>query len=527
MPKTSIAQIAAALCVAAMVLPGSGVGWAATMRDTFIWGKAGDADTLDAPVTTSGETGEVVRQIFNVLVRPKPGGTEVEPDLATSWSVSPDGLVWTFTLRQGVRFHDGTPWNAEAAKFNFDRWADDKNPYHPVKERVYEFWSDFMADAFKEAKAVDPETLQLVLKQPNAPLIYNLSIITFDFASPASIKQYGADGVGLHPVGTGPYKFVEWLRDDHVTLEANPTFFRPGLPKTKRLVMRVIKDNSARFLALKANEIQAMELPAPDDVKAAAGDPTLKVGYRPPFNTGWIRFNMNNNLFKDKRVRQAFALAINKEQIVKGLYGGYGEVAGQLLPPGMWGRSSKAHPYPYDPAKAKQLLSGAGYPDGLSVDFWYVPISRPFFPSAKEIGTAICSDLAKVDVKCTLMTEDWGAYLNDVLHTNKFPIFMIGQVGDTGDPDDWLGFFYAKSDPNSALYSYHNQTVLDLVARARMLMNHTDRAKAYGEIADITYDDVRDIPLAYAKVPLLMRKNVVGLVGQPNGIEYMDTVELK
>jgi peptide/nickel transport system substrate-binding protein len=223
------------------------------------------------------------------------------------------------------------------------------------------FWRDFVADSFQEARVVDPETLQIVLKKPNATVLYSLAIVTFDFASPASIKQYGAEGIGLHPVGTGPYKFVEWVRDDHVMMEANPHFFRPGLPKAKRLVMRVIKDNGARFLALKANEIQAMELPDPEDVKAAAEDPTLKVGYRPPFNTGWLRFNMNNVLFKDKRVRQAFALAIDKESIVKGLDGGYGEVAGQLMPPGMWGRSSKAHPYPYDPNKAKRFLADAGY----------------------------------------------------------------------------------------------------------------------------------------------------------------------
>jgi peptide/nickel transport system substrate-binding protein len=196
-------------------------------------------------------------------------------------------------------------------------------------------------------------------------------------------------------------------------------------------------------------------------------------------------------------------------------------------PPGMWGRSSKVQPYPYDLNKAKRLLTDAGYPNGLSVDFWYVPVSRPFFPAGKAIGTAICNDLVEVNIKCNLMTEDWAMYLRDRLQTNKFAIFMTGWIGDNGDPDDWLGYFYAKYDSKSAYYSYNNQTVLGLVVKARTLINKADRAKAYSQIADITYDDVRDIPLAHARVPLLMRKNVFGLVGQPDAMEYMETVELK
>ncbi len=506
--------------------PAARMGWAAQMGNTFVWGKSGDADTLDNQVSSNGETSEVTTQIFNVLVRAKPGQTDVEPDLADSWSVSPDGLVWTFKLRKGVTFHDGTPWNAEAAKFNFDRMSDPKNPYHAVKGFDFEYWNDFMSDSFQEAKVVDPYTLQLVLKKPNAPLVYNLSIISFQFNSPASFKKYGADGVGQHPVGTGPYKFVEWVRDDHITLEANPSFFRKGLPKTKRVVMRVLKDNAARFLALKANEIQAMELPNTDDVKVAQKDPNLKVGFRPPFNTGWVRFNINNDIFKDKRIREAVAHALNRQAIVQGLYGGFGEVAGQHMPPSMWGRVQTTKGYEYDTAKAKQLLAEAKYPNGFSLDFWYIPVSRPYFPAGKEIGTAIASDLGKVGIRVHLMTEDWAAYLKD-RKTNKFPIFMIGWIGDNGDPDDWLGFFFPKYDASNAYLSYNNSAVFDLINKAKVTVSQAERAKMYAQAEQILLNDYRDIPIAHAKVPILMRKNVSGLVGQPDANEYMETVEVK
>jgi peptide/nickel transport system substrate-binding protein len=507
--------------------PAARQGWAAQSNDTFIWGKSGDADTLDNQVSSNGETSEVTTQIYNVLVRAKQGRTDVEPDLADSWSVSSDGLVWTFKLRKGVTFQDGTPWNAEAAKFNFDRMADPKNPYHTTAKGLdFEYWNDFMADSFKEAKVTDPYTLQLVLKQPNAPLLYNLSIIAFDMASPASFKQYGGEGVGQHPVGTGPYKFVEWVRDDHITLEANPTFFRKGLPKTKRVIMRVMKDNAARFLALKANEIQAMELPNTEDVKAAQQDPNLKTGFRPAFDTGWVRFNMNNDIFKDKRIREAVALSINRQAIVQGLYAGYGEVAQQHMPPLMWGRIPNWKGYSYDPTKAKQLLAEAQYPNGFSLDFWYIPVSRPYFPNGKEIGTAIASDLGKIGIRVHLMTEDWAAYLKD-RNTNKFPIFMIGWIGDNGDPDDWLGYFFPKHDPNNAYLSYNNSAVFDLINKAKITVSQAERAKMYAQAEQLIVDDYRDVPIAHAKVPILMRKNVDGLVGQPDANEYMETVSLK
>jgi len=521
----SAVVIAAMLVVGVVVVPGSVTGWAMGPA-TFIWGKSGDADTLDNPVTTNGESYEVTAQIFNMLARMKPGQTDIESDLATSWSVSSDGLVWTFKLRQGVTFHDGTPWNAEAAKFNFDRWADRTNPYHAVKGMDYSYFNDMLSSAFQEARVVDPYTLQLVLKKPNAPLIYNLSIAAFAFASPASIKQYGGQGLGLHPVGTGPYKFVEWVRDDHVTLVANPSFFRKGLPKTQRVIMRVLKDNAARFLALKSGEINAMELPNPDDVKTALADPNLAVTYRPPFNVGFVRFNMNDPLFKDIRIRQAVALAINRKPIVDALYGGYGVVADQHMPPSMWGRATVTG-YPYDPAKAKQLLAEASYPNGFSFDFWYIPVSRAYFPNGKDIGTAIASDLGKVGIRAHLQTEDWSTYLKDERTSNRFSMFMAGWNGDNGDPDDWLGVFFSHYDPNAAYYSYNNPAALDLINRAKVETSQAKRAQMYAQAETMVINDYRDIPIAHSRVPLLLSKNVEGLVGQPAGDEYMETVWLR
>jgi peptide/nickel transport system substrate-binding protein len=383
-----------------------------------------------------------------------------------------------------------------------------------------------MADSFKEARVVDQYTLAWVLKKPNAPLVYNLSVPAFDFTSPAALKQYGAQGIGQqHPVGTGAYKFVEWVHDDHMTMDANPAYFRKGLPKTQRLVMRVIKDNAARFLALKAGEINAMELPNPDDVKAAMADRNLAVTFRPPFNAGWVRFNLNDPLWKDKRLREAVAIAINRKAIVDGLYGGFGIVATQHMPPGMWGRVETPG-YPYNPTMAKQLLVEAGHPNGFSFDFWYIPVSRAYFPNGKDIGTAIASDLAKVGIQAHLMTEDWASYLKD-RSTNKFQAFMIGWSGDNGDPDDWLGFFFPRHDPNNAYLSYGNTAVFDAINKAKVVSSKDERAKLYQQAEAQILNDYFDVPIAHSRVPLLMQKQVDGLLGEPNGSEYLESVSLK
>jgi len=521
--QRSIATITIGVLLATLVVVPS-LGWAAGPV-TLIWGRSGDAFTLDVPLSTETQTTMISTQLYNTLVRAKPGQLEVEPDLATSWAISPDGLVWTFTLRQGVTFHDGAPFNAEAVKFNIDRWADPNNRYRP-KGGTFEAWDAFVGNTYKESRVVDPYTVQVVLKSPNAPLLAALSAISFGFASPRSMQLSGGASVTQHPVGTGPFRLVEWVRDDHITLDANPSYFRRGLPKVGRVIFRVIKDNAARFLALKAGEVQLMELPNPDDVRTARADPSLRVMLRPAFNTGWLRFNMNLPLFQDRRIREAVALAIDRQAIVEGLYGGYGQVADQLLPPVMWGRSSTVRGHPFDPARAKQLLAEARYPNGFSFDFWYIPVSRTYFPNGKDIGTAIASYLSKVGIRAHLMTEDWATYLKDG-DTNRFQVYMIGSTGDYGDPDPFWSYNFTRYDPDSASFSYNKPQLLALIAKARAVTNLAERTRLYAQAADMVSEDVRDVYIAHSRVPVLVRQNVTGLTLQPTANEYMETVVLK
>jgi peptide/nickel transport system substrate-binding protein len=517
--------LVAALVVASLLLSGSGLGWAAAPR-ALTYGIEGDPDTLDIAVSSATVAWSVAANITSVLVRQRLGSaSEIEPDLATSWSVSPDGTVWTFKLRRGVTFHDGTPWNAQAAKINIDRWADPNNPYHQ-KQGDFTLWERFFGPTFKEARVTDPYTLQIVLSSPYGPFLIAMTQRAFQFLSPAALAKYGGAEIGRHPVGTGPYKFVEWTAADHVLLEANPSYFRHGLPKTTRVYYRVMKDNSARYLAIKAGELDIMEVPNPEDVQAARADQNLRVALRPPLDDGLVVFNLHMPLLQDRRIREAVALAINRPAIVRALYGGLGQVADQFLPPTAWGRSTAVTAYPYDPQAAMKLLTEARYPNGFSIDFWYMPVNRPYYPDAKAIATAMANDLGKVGIRVNLRTEDWAAYIADVHTGLKFPISMWGILADYGDPDAFWQLF-SQYKPNSVLWSYNNPTTFTLIKQARTMTDQAARARLYAQVAEITQADIPRIPIAYGSGAVIVRRNVQGYVANPNSEDDLSPVWLR
>jgi peptide/nickel transport system substrate-binding protein len=499
---------------------------AAPAPATFIWGKSGDADTLDVNVSADPQGWEVCAQIFNTLVRTRDGGTEIQPDLATNWTVSPDGLVWTFRLRHGVTFQDGTPWDAAAAKFNLDRWADETNRYHLVAGYDYTYWKRLIAGSFRDAHAIAPDTLRIGLRRPDAALLPDLAMLAFSFNSPAAIKTHGVQNIGRHPVGTGPYHLIEWMRGDHVTLGANPTYFRTGLPRTPRVVMRVIPDNSERFRALEDAGVDAMENPNPGDVQTIPAGSGLKVAYRGGFNTGWLRFNLSDTFFKDVRVRQAITMAIDRRALVRAVFGRFGDADDQHLPRVVWGRASQLPAVPYDPDRARQLLSSAGFGVDFGFDLWYPPVATAYFPQPRAVAAAVANDLGKVGIAVRLMTEDAAAYRRDST-MNKFSLFLAGWNGVDADPDAWLGYPFATYNPDSAYDSYNNPAVFDLITRARATNGLRQRASMYAQAETLIAGDFRDVVLLHANVPLVLRRNVDGLVPQPSSIEYMETVALK
>ncbi|MCX5735482.1 MAG: ABC transporter substrate-binding protein [candidate division NC10 bacterium] len=532
-----IAWIASGFVLAGLLL---GVG-PASAQTTFVFANQGEPVSLDPAVITDGISNRITRQIYQGLVKYKGATTEVIPALAEKWEVSKDGTVWTFTLRKGVKFHDGNPFDAAAVVWNFDRWRLSKHPQHENQTKAGQTFEYYEAQfgGFDEkslitkVEAVNPAMVRITLKAPQGPFLANLAMFVFDLVSPKAVEKWGTE-FGKHPVGAGPFKFVEWKVGQEVILEPNKDFWdKANMPKIQRLVIRNIKDNSQRLAALKAGEVQGFEGLNPDDVKVVRADPNLQILLRPTNTTGYVAFNYKVKEFRDPRVRQAIAHAINKKGIVDALYGGTGMVATQFQPPPLWGHNKELKDYAYNPEQAKSLLKDAGFGQGLKeitwedgkrepLQFWYMPVSRPYFPNPKEIAEAIAADLAKAGITVQLQTTDWTVYL-DKRKNGQLPLYMLGWTGDNGDPDNFVCYFFCSPGASREGF-YTNQPLTDLLLQAQKLTDQKKRAELYRKAEQMIHDDVSRIFIANNQPPLPFRKNVKGYIPNPTNSEFFNTV---
>ncbi len=514
---------------------------------SFIFGAQGEPVCLDPTIITDGISGRVTNQIFEGLVKFDGATTNVVPSLAEKWETSADGKVWTFTLRKGVKFHDGTPFNAEAVVKNWDYWANSSNPLHKAQVdagMTFDYYGNqfggFDGDSIIiKVEAKDETTVVFTLKDPQGPFLNNLAMFVFVFWSPTALEKAGLDSCKT-PVGTGPFKFVEWKPDQHVTLAKNPDYWdTANAAKVDEVIIRNIKDNSARLNALKAGEIHGLEGMEPDAIPTVKGDSNLQLVLRPPNNTGYVAFNFNIKEFQDVRVRQAFAHAINKQAIVDAFYAGNGLVAKEFIPPSLWGYNKDIQDYEYSTDKAKALLAEAGFKDGLKeitwadgakkpLEFWYMPVSRPYYPSPKDIAEAMAADLAKAGIQVELKTLDWSVYL-DMRTKGELPLYMLGWTGDNGDPDNFICYFFcmdAKDTPKAMEGFFADKEVSDILKKAATTISQSDRTPLYQQAEQMVHDKALRIFIANNQPPLAFSAKVKGYVPNPTGTEYFNTVEI-
>lgn len=507
----------------------------------FVFAQGADATKLDPTDVTDGESIRVTTQIYNGLVRFKPGESLVEPDLATDWTASDDGLVWDFNLRQDVKFHDGTPFNAEAVVYNMMRQFD---PEHPEHTGTFEYW-EYMFGGFKgvvddagnptsiiaNVEATGEYSVRFTLNRPLGPFIQDMAMFYAFMISPTAAAEQGENygaGPDYPAVGTGPFKFVEWVEGDHITLERYDDYYGE-VAKVNRVIIRIIPDNAARYLALQAGDIHGMGFPNPDDVPNCEADANCEVLLRPANTTAFLMIMTDRAPWDDPNVRMALSLAIDRQAIVDNLYGGNGEVAAQFVPPAIWGHNPDIQDYGYDPDEARRLLQEAGVEEGFTFDFWYMPNPRPYYPVPQDIASAIASYWADVGLNPQLKTEDWSTYLDDRA-AGTFDIWMLGWTGDNGDPDNFFCYFVCIPDPKEGNWNNDKaQETIDLLLEAQALSDQAEREPLYFQAAEIVHEDNPRLFIAHAKVPLLLSAEVKGYVPHPLGesAEYYNTVYLE
>ncbi len=488
------------IILATALIIGTQLGWAAGPNPTrLIFAQGTDATTLDPAAIDGSPTAIVCMMIYDTLVK-YDKNLNIVPDLATSWSVSKDGMTMIFHLRKGVKFQDGTPFNADAVVFSINRLI---NPNTRVPLRNY-------ISFVKAVKAIDEYTVELDLEYPHAPALARLTAPNDAIVSPTAVKKYGKD-FGTHPVGTGPFKLVEWVRGDHILLAKNADYWGDG-PYVDEIMVRVIPDDESRVLALESGQVDFTVRVPPTDVPRLKGE-GLNVQIVPSTRVIYIGMNNQYQMLKDQRVRQALNYAVNKEAIVEVLLQGYGHVMDSPLTP-QYFAYTPVGPYAYDPAKAKQLLAEAGYPHGFKVTLM-TPHGR--YLMDYRVAEAIQGYLGKVGITVNIKEMEWATYLSVIrkpVDESPLQLFLIGWGPWILDPDQMLRPLFSSSQwpPTGSNYSfYKNSKVDDLLQTGTSTIDPQKREAAYKEAQALIWGDAPWIFLYNEQQIVAMNPKVTGV----------------
>jgi peptide/nickel transport system substrate-binding protein len=515
---------------------------------TFIFAGAGDPKNFDPIFNDDGESFRVVRQMFDTLITHKPGTANLEGGLAESWEHDAEGKVWTFKLRKGVKFHDGTAFNADAVCFNFDRWYNMKGAAAQSQMLYYmDVFGGFAKNegegagdpVYNKCEAKDENTAVLTMNKYKGAFPGAFALTSLSIASPEALKKYDADKVtqngdsfeysafaNEHPVGTGPFTFGGWDKTkNEITLNRNPDYFGEKA-KVDKVIIKVIKDESTRKQELRAGTVQGIDFPAPADRKALASE-GFQVLNRPAFNILYLGINQKNNpKLKDLKVRQAIAYALNREQLVQTKAPGGAKVADEFMPDTVLGYASDVQKYAYDPNKAKQLLKEAGA-EGLTLNFYYPPdVSRPYMPNPQEIFTVLANDLKAVGIKVNGVPRPWnGGFKDDVQQFGKQDLHILGWTGDYNDPGNFVGTFFGRGK-----VEFGDQAMTDMFAAitaADAKVDEAGKKAAWEQVnRDIAAKWLPAVPIWHAPPAIVVTKDVKGLMASPLTDERFNTVSV-
>ncbi|NIK10664.1 ABC transporter substrate-binding protein [Alkalibacillus almallahensis] len=503
-------------------------------EDILVYARGGDSESLDFASTTDGESSRVTKQIYESLLDFEKESFEIKPGLAHDWEVSDDGLTYTFHLEEGVTFHDGTKFNAEAVKTNFDRWSGADDTY-AFEDEGYAYsmygtmFGGFDGDeghVIDSINVVDDHQIEFQLKRPLGFFLQNMAMSYFAITSPAALEEHGA-AINENPVGTGPFKFVSWERDNQIELEAFEDYRKDGQPKLDGVVFEVIPDNSSRLIALNSGEVHIMDGLNPDDAAGVEEDDATTLYTRAANNFGYLGFQTEKEPINDATVRQAINHAINREEIAEAMYAGYAQPAVNPVPPNYLGYNDELELYEYDLERAQELLAEAGYEDGFEIDLWTMPVARPYMPDAETVATIIQSDLSEIGVSVNIVREEWAPYLEKTA-AGEQEMFMLGWSGTNGDPDYFLSSLLHGDNAGSSNRSfYQNDEVDELLDQAKVATDQEERAELYKQTQEIIYEDSPMIPLVHSEPVLASLSSVQNYVPHPSTSESLAEVELE
>jgi dipeptide transport system substrate-binding protein len=495
-------------------------------------------DALNSALTDSNTSFDVSEQIADRLVEMEIGGSKVIPGLAESWTISPDGLHYTFKLRHGVKFQSSSKFkptrdmNADDVVFSFSRMFDKSNAYNKVNGGRYPMYDDFVGPALKSVNKVGDDTVVFDLKEPSASLLSALTVQSFSIWSAeyaAAMEKAGTpEQLDFAPLGTGPFQLVDYQRDSLLRFRKFEDFWgaKGGMPeraaKVDQMVYAITKDPAVRFAKLRAGECQVLRYPSPADLPAMRKTPGVVVPEAPIAAESELAWRVDKKPFSDPRVREALAISINVPAILDAVFQGSGKATASLVPSALWGHNASLKPRAYDPARAKALLAEAGYADGFSTDLWAIPVSRAYMPNGRRTAELVQADWAKIGVKVNIVTYEWGEFLRR-RRAGEADVTMMGGTWDYPDPSELLVWNTCDAIAGGNNVSHWcNKEFSDLIHKADVETDPEKRAALYEKAQEIFHQDLPGIVLADVKGYAAIRDNVQGfklhfLGGQPFG----------
>ena len=511
---------------------------------TLVVAIPGDIAGTDPLLVSDASSSYVLQQIVETLVTLEPGtGDKIVPGLAEKWTLSDDGLTYTFKIRSGVKFSDGTDLDAAAVKFNFDRWLNLPQSY---VDAGLTFYPDTVIGRGATANvtataAPDATTFSLTLKAPNSAFLIQLTLTPFGISSPKALT----DGKASDPVfknnlyanggppaatGTGPFVFKEWVTGDHVALVKNPNYWNAaaGGPYLDAITFKPIADPTATLNALQSGDVDISQTLAPVDVPTAKADTKLQYYDRgSACNTGVLAMNQKFKPFDNLKIRQAVAYAINRQALVDAFFGDTGVVLKNWAPPGTKFLNDLELPG-YDPDKAKALIAESGVTD-LSFDFWYpTSVSRPYMPDPKGEFEAILRDLEAVGFKPNPQSAVWNPTYLDAEEVGKYPAFLIGWNCDWLGIDNFLftAFFGYRGNPTgpNPEYANKNDAMNAAMLAALASSDEATQQSEWTKAQDLILADMPSVPIVSGKTPAAGQTYVKGVVPSPVLLEiFTDT----
>jgi dipeptide transport system substrate-binding protein len=431
------------------------------------------------------------------------------------------------------RFTPSREFNADDVIFSFDRQGNPDNPWNAyIAGITYEYYNAMeMASLIKEMVKVDDLTVKFVLTRPEAPFLANIampfaSIVSKEFAD--TLEAAGTkEDLNNIPIGTGPFKFVDYQKDAVIRFQRNPDYWGTA-PKIDDLIFAITPDAAVRLQKLKAGECHLMPYPAPADIEAIKADPNLKLDEQAGLNVGYLAYNTTMAPFDNPKVRKALNMALNKQAIIDAVFQGAGVVAKNPIPPTMWSYNDAIVDDPYDPEAAKAALAAEGVTD-LSMKIWAMPVQRPYMPNARRAAELMQEDLGKIGVNVEIVSYEWGEYLKKSMEPGRDGAVILGWTGDNGDPDNFLGVLLScasagEGGANRAFWC--NEEFSALLAKAKATADVAERTKLYEEAQVIFKDQAPWATLDHSTQYVPMSAKVSGFTMSPLGDFTFESVDI-